>query len=118
MRDANCAERAVVEEMILMVAPFAPHFAEEAWERLGHDHSIFDARWPTWDDALTVEETVELAVQVNGKTRGKVTVRRGASEEEAVAAARAEPSIARFLAGKMVGKTILVANRLLNLVLQ
>jgi leucyl-tRNA synthetase len=118
MREANCAERAIVEDMILLVAPFAPHFAEEAWERLGHDRSIFDARWPTWDESLTVEDTVELAVQVNGKTRGKVTVRRDAAEEEAVAAAGTEPSIARFLDGKTVRKTILVPNRLLNLVLE
>jgi leucyl-tRNA synthetase len=118
MREANCAERAIVEEMILMVAPFAPHFAEEAWERLGHERSIFEARWPVWDESLTVEDTVELAVQVNGKTRGKVTVRRDATEAEAVAAVKAEPSIAKFLDGKTVRKTILVPNRLVNLVVQ
>ncbi len=118
MREANCAERAVVEDMVLMVAPFAPHFAEECWERLGHEGSIFDAHWPEWDEALTVEDTVELAVQVGGKTRGKVTVRRDASEAEAVAAASAEPSVRRFLDGKTVRKTILVPNRLLNLVVQ
>jgi leucyl-tRNA synthetase len=118
MREANCAERAIVEDMVLMVAPFAPHFAEECWERLGHDGSIFDADWPSWDDALTVEDTVEVAVQVNGKTRGKVTVRRGAGEEEAMAAAAAEPAIWKFLDGKTMKKVILVPNRLLNVVLQ
>ncbi len=116
MREANCHERAIVEEMVLMVAPFAPHFAEECWERLGHDRSIFDASWPGWDEALTVEDTVEIAVQVNGKTRGKVTVRRDASEDEAVSAARADASIRKFLDGKAVRKVILVRNRLLNLV--
>jgi leucyl-tRNA synthetase len=118
MREANCAERTIVEEMVLMVAPFAPHLAEEAWERLGHDRSIFEARWPEWDEALTVEDTVELAVQVNGKTRGKVTVRRDATEDEVVKAATAAPSIRKFLDGKTVKKVILVPNRLLNLVLQ
>jgi leucyl-tRNA synthetase len=118
MREANCAERAIVEDMIVMVAPFAPHFAEEAWERLGHERSIFEARWPVWDESLTVEDTVELAVQVNGKTRGKVTVRRDATEAEAVAAVRAEPSIAKFLDRKTVRKTILVPNRLINVVVQ
>jgi leucyl-tRNA synthetase len=117
MREANCAERAVVEDMVLMVAPFAPHFAEEAWERLGHDRSIFEASWPDWDEALTVEDTVELAVQVNGKTRGKVTVRRDATEREVMDAARAEPGINKFLVGKMV-RVILVPNRLLNMVVQ
>jgi leucyl-tRNA synthetase len=118
MREANCAERVVVEEMVLMVAPFAPHFAEEAWERLGHDRSIFEARWPEWDEVLTVEDTVELAVQVNGKTRGKVTLRRGATEEEAVRAASADPSVRKFVEGKTVEKVILVPNRLVNLVLR
>ena len=118
MREANCVERTIVEDMVVMVAPFAPHFAEEAWERLGHDRSIFDARWPEWDEALTVEDTVELAVQVNGKTRGKVTLRRDATEDEAVGAASAEPSIRKFLDGKTVRKVILVPNRLLNLVVE
>jgi leucyl-tRNA synthetase len=65
-----------------------------------------------------VEDTVELAVQVNGKTRGKVTVRRDATEDEVVKAATAAPSIRKFLDGKTVKKVILVPNRLLNLVLQ
>jgi leucyl-tRNA synthetase len=118
MREANCAERAVVEDMVTMVAPFAPHFAEEAWERLGHDTSVFDADWPSWEEALTVEDRVELAVQVNGKTRGKVSLRRDATDDEAVAAAQAEPSIRKFLDGKAVKKVILVPNRLLNVVVQ
>jgi leucyl-tRNA synthetase len=119
MREANCAERTIVEDMLLMVAPFAPHFAEETWERLGHDRSIFDARWPTWDEALTVEDTVELAVQVNGKTRGKVMVRRDAGVREAVAAAYQDPTIRKYLKDEMVvAKEILVPNRLLNLVVR
>ncbi|HEU5171314.1 MAG TPA: leucine--tRNA ligase [Gemmatimonadales bacterium] len=118
MRDANCSERAIVEDMVIMVAPLAPHFAEECWERLGHMTSIFDADWPAWEEALTVEATVELAVQVNGKTRGKVTVRRDATEAEVVEAALREESIRRFVDGKQVRKTILVPNRLLNLVVQ
>jgi leucyl-tRNA synthetase len=119
MREANCAERTIVEDMLLMVAPFAPHFAEETWERLGHDRSIFDARWPTWDEALTVEDTVELAVQVNGKTRGKVMVRRDAGVREAVAAAYQDPTIRKYLKDEVVvAKEILVPNRLLNLVVR
>ena len=97
--------------------PFAPHFAEECWERLGHATSVFDARWPGYDPAMLVDETAEVAVQVGGKTRGRVTVARNASEAVVVAAASAEPQIAKFLEGKSVQKVIYVPNRLLNLVL-
>jgi leucyl-tRNA synthetase len=99
-----------------MLAPFAPHFAEENWERLGHDSSIFDARWPTWDERLTVEETVEIAVQVSGKTRSRVTVPRGADEAAVVAAAQDDAAVRRFTEGKEVRKVVYVPNRLLNLV--
>jgi leucyl-tRNA synthetase len=116
LREENCRERHVVQELLIMLAPFAPHFAEECWERLGHATSIFDAHWPTWDEHLTVEHMVELVVQVNGKTRSKVNVRRDAAEEEAVAAALGDETVRRFLNGKDLRKRILVPNRLLNLV--
>ena len=104
------------EEFVVMLAPFAPHFAEECWERLGHGTSVFDARWPGYDPALLVDDTAEVAVQVGGKTRGRVTVARNAAEAVVVEAARAEPQIAKFLDGKSVQKVIYVPNRLLNLV--
>ncbi|MGH7510255.1 MAG: leucine--tRNA ligase [Gemmatimonadales bacterium] len=116
IRAENVASREIVEDLIVMLAPFAPHFAEENWERLGHDSSIFNARWPTWDERLTVEETVEIAVQVNGKTRSKVTVPRGADEETVVAAALKDSAVRRFTEGKEVRKVVYVPNRLLNLV--
>jgi leucyl-tRNA synthetase len=116
MREHNCCERRIVEDMVVMVAPFAPHFAEECWERLGHATSVFDASWPSWDDSLTVEDTVELVVQVNGKTRAKVHVRRDADETAALGAALSDGGVQRFLDGKELRKTILVPNRLLNLV--
>jgi leucyl-tRNA synthetase len=116
LREENCRERRIVEELVIMVAPFAPHFAEECWERLGHRPSVFNAHWPSWDEHLTVEHTVELVVQVNGKTRSKVHVRRDASETEAVAAALADETVRRFIESKEIRKRILVPNRLVNLV--
>jgi leucyl-tRNA synthetase len=80
MRESNCSERRILKDMIIMVAPFAPHFAEECWERLGQTTSVFDAEWPRWDEGLTLDSTVDVVVQVNGKTRGLVKVPRGASE--------------------------------------
>ncbi|HEX7337517.1 MAG TPA: leucine--tRNA ligase [Gemmatimonadales bacterium] len=116
IRAENVASREVVEDLIVMLAPFAPHFAEENWERLGKEGSIFDAEWPGWDERLTVEDTVEIAVQVSGKTRSRVTVPRGADEKTVVAAAQQDAGVRRFTEGKEVRKVVYVPNRLLNLV--
>jgi leucyl-tRNA synthetase len=116
LRAESCTHRDMVSGLVLMLAPFAPHFAEESWERLGRDTSVFDARWPAWDESLVVEDRVEVAVQVNGKTRGKVTVARDAEEGVVVAAARGEEAVRRFTEGKEVRKVVYVPNRLLNLV--
>lgn len=117
LREATCTDPALVEEFVIALAPLAPHFAEECWERLGHTTSVFDARWPDYDPALLVEQQVDVVVQVNGKTRGKLRVARDVGEEAVVASAMAEPSLSRFLAGHTIRKAIYVPNRLLNLVL-
>jgi leucyl-tRNA synthetase len=116
MRESNCSERQIVKDMIVMVAPFAPHFAEECWERLGYATSVFDAPWPSWDDQLTVESVIDLVVQVNGKTRGTVRVPRGASEDAAAARALADDAVRRFVEGREVRRRIFVPDRLINLV--
>jgi leucyl-tRNA synthetase len=118
IRETNCSEPGLVEEFVVMLAPFAPHFAEECWERLGHDTSVFDGRWPAWDPGLLHDDTLELPVQVSGKTRGKVQVARGAGEAEVAAAARADDALRRFLDGRTVRKVIYVPNRLINFVLE
>ncbi|MEZ4458043.1 MAG: leucine--tRNA ligase, partial [Gemmatimonadales bacterium] len=116
MRESNCAERQIVKDMVVMVAPFAPHFAEECWERLGYSTSVFEAKWPTWDERLTQEQTVEVAVQVNGKTRGAVRVGRGSPEALVLQRAQADDTVKRFLDGKSLKKVIYVPDRLINLV--
>jgi leucyl-tRNA synthetase len=116
LRASNCAAREIVKDMVVMLAPFAPHFSEECWERLGRETSVFEARWPTWDEALTVELRIEIPVQVNGKTRGKVTVQRGSKQDDVVAAALREEAVRRFVDGGKVKKAIWVQDRLLNLV--
>ena len=116
LRTDTCSHRTVVEGLLTMLAPFAPHFAEECWERLGHGTSIFEARWPTWNEDLTVEDEVEVVVQVGGKTRSKVSVPRDAEEKEVVAAAQQDAAVRRFTEGKEVRKVVYVKNRLLNLV--
>jgi leucyl-tRNA synthetase len=117
LRDENCCERQIVSDLVIMLAPMAPHFAEECWERLGHDRSVFEAAWPAWDPALVLENSVDVVVQVNGKTRSKVVVPRDASEDQVIAAALADEKTRRFLDGKTMRKVIFVPNRLVNLVL-
>ena len=107
--------RAEVEPLVQLVAPFAPHVAEELWEMLGHTRSIFDSGWPSFDAALAGGETVTIAVQVNGKTRGTVVVAKDADQGAVLAAAMGDPSIAKFVTGE-TKKVIFVAGRLLSLV--
>ncbi len=116
MRDTNCSDRQLVKDLVLLLAPFAPHFSEECWERLGATTTVFAASWPTWDERLTVEDLMEIPVQVNGKTRGKVRVPRGAEESAIAAAAMQEDAVRRFTEGKELKKQIYVPGRLLNLV--
>jgi leucyl-tRNA synthetase len=117
LRADNVCDKGVAEELVIMLAPFTPHFAEELWERMGHTESVFEARWPGWDEGLVVEDQVEIVVQINGKTRAKVTVARDAAEETVVGAAMREPTVRRFIEGKALRKRIHVPNRLLNLVI-
>ncbi|HEU5175739.1 MAG TPA: leucine--tRNA ligase [Gemmatimonadaceae bacterium] len=106
---------AEVEPLVQLVAPFAPHLAEELWERLGHDRGVFDSGWPTWDEAFIAEDLIEMAVQVKGKLRGTIKVTKDISQDAALAAALAEPGIAKFVDGE-IRKVIFVPGRLLNLV--
>jgi leucyl-tRNA synthetase len=111
------AARAEVEPLVVLVAPFCPHIAEELWSRLGHDESIFAAaRWPAHDPDKAREPTVEVAVQVNGKLRGTVSLAPGAGRAVAEAAARAEENVARYLEDTTVRRVIHVPDRLLNFV--
>ena len=109
--------RAEVEPLVVLVAPFAPHLAEELWSRLGHEPSIFDAaNWPTYDPAKATLDTVEFVVQVNGKVRARIAMPRGITQEDAQAAALAEENVRRFVDGAQVRKVVFVPDRLLNLV--
>jgi len=114
-RGERDAHRDEVLPLVQLVAPFAPHIAEELWERAGGDGSVFDARWPAYDPGLAAEELITVAVQVNGKTRGTIQVAPDATQDTAFAAAMAEPTIAKFVTGEPK-KIIFVPRRLLNVV--
>jgi leucyl-tRNA synthetase len=106
-----------VRTLVSLLAPFAPHTCEEIWERLGGQGGLANGRWPEADPALLEEDSALVVVQVNGRLRGRITVRRGAPEAEVVAAARADGGVAAAVGEKAVRKVVLVPDRLLNLVL-
>jgi leucyl-tRNA synthetase len=116
--------RAEVEPLVVLVAPFAPHVAEELWHRLGHDQPLFArqtaagnaVRWPDYDPAKTTADSVEFVVQVNGKLRARMPMPRGISQDDAQEAALADENVRRQLDGKEIRKVIFVPDRLLNLV--
>ena len=116
MREAGVAPRGLVEPLIVMLAPYAPHFAEECWERLGKTTSVVDADWPGFDAAAGLEGEVEVVVQVNGKVRARLTLPRGTAEAAAVAAARADAAVLKFTDGKAIKKVIHVQDKLVSIV--
>ena len=108
--------RAALEPLVLMVAPLAPHLAEELWKRLGHDDSLAHGPFPVADPQYLVEDTVEYPVQVNGKVRGRITVAADADADALEAAALADDKVQAFLNGATPKKVIVVAGRLVNIV--
>ena len=115
-RTAAGVPRAAIEPLVLMLAPLAPHIAEELWSRLGHER-LWEQPWPQADPALLERETFELVIQVNGRVRDRVEVSADASEEELVAQARASERVQEFLDGKEIRKEIVVPGKLVNLVI-
>src|SRR5713101_5667780 len=116
LRDEGETSRPAIEPLLVMLAPYAPHLAEELWAALGRTGSIFSARWPAFDERLAAAGDVEVVVQVNGKVRGRVTVRRGTSEAQVVELALKDESVRKFVDGQAIKKTIFVPDRLVNLV--
>ncbi|HNM86784.1 MAG TPA: leucine--tRNA ligase [Mycobacterium sp.] len=108
--------RAAVEPLVLMLAPLAPHLAEELWQRLGHETSLAHGPFPQADPRYLVEDTVEFPVQVNGKLRGKITISADAAKDVIEAAALADEKVLAFLDGATPKKVIVVPGKLVNLV--
>ncbi len=112
------ALREAIETLVLLMNPFAPHVCEEMWLRLGHEGGLVQHPWPVVDEAAAREDSVELAVQVNGKVRGRITVPREAGEDAIRRTALAEPRVAEEVNGKQVTKIIVVPGRLVSLVVR
>jgi leucyl-tRNA synthetase len=106
------------EAFLKLLAPFAPHTTEELWEKAGHDESIHLAAWPEFDQAKAATSRVTVAVQVNGKVRGSIELAPGVGEREALAAARAEPNVAKWLSLGREVKAVYVAGKIVSFVVQ
>ncbi len=104
------------EYLVQMIGPMMPHLAEECWHRLGHDTLLADQPWPTVESALLVEDSVTIAVQVNGKRRDELTISRNASKEEVEQAALRLDNVARAIDGRTIRKVIVVPERIVNVV--
>ena len=116
--DVGSLTRDELSMLVRLICPFAPHLAEEMWETLGGKGFCSLAPWPEWDEAKTVDSTVEVAVQINGKVRASVAIPVNCPKEEAIALAKADPKIAAQLEGKTVVKEISVPNKIVNLVVK
>ncbi|MBM3945334.1 MAG: class I tRNA ligase family protein, partial [SAR202 cluster bacterium] len=110
------AWRDAVERLLLLLAPMAPHFTEELWERTGHPFSIHQQLWPKWDAELAADESVTLIVQVNGKLRDRIEVPVAIAEAEARRVALASERVQAHLGGRDPRKVIYVPGKLINIV--
>src|SRR6266542_4084492 len=116
LRESGVRSRELVEPLVVMLAPYAPHIAEEMWGLLGGKESVFQARWPAHDERLASAGDVEIAIQVNGKLRSRLTVPRGMAEKDVLARVLADEAVKKFVDGQKVKKVIYVQDRLVNLV--
>lgn len=111
------AWRDALTTLVQLLAPFAPHIADELWAQLGHDGLVQRAQWPNWDDALIVEDVISIAVQVQGKLRGEISVAKDADPEQVKTLALQHENVTRFVGDKKPAKIIYVPGRLVNIVL-
>jgi leucyl-tRNA synthetase len=109
-------KKEVLELLTLMLAPMTPHLAEELWEMLGHTSGLWTAAWPTFDPELARDEEVEVVVQVNGKVRGRMSAPAGLDKIELTRRAKAEPNVVKHVNGKAIVNSIVVPDKLVNLI--
>jgi len=114
--NANPRPKGAIRTLLQLLNPFAPHLTEELWETLGFGGKLVDEPWPAFDPAVLVEDEVEIPIQINGKLRDKIVVKKDATKEEIEAAARSSAKVAEHVAGKEIKKVIVVPGKLVNIV--
>ena len=110
--------RQAIRTLVLLLAPFTPHMAEEFWEMLGEKYSVFNERYPVCDEAALIKDEIEYAIQINSKLKTKAMIASDRTNEEIEADVRALPELQDALAGKTIKKCIVVKGRLVNLIVQ
>jgi len=118
LTDLGCNKREILEPLVVLISPFAPHIAEELWEALGHNTTVADARFPEYVAAYTVENTCTYPVSFNGKTRFTVDLPKTMSREEVEAAVRAHEMLPKYVGEQTIVKVIVVPGRIVNIVLK
>lgn len=113
----KCSSKAALSDVVVLIAPFAPHLAEELWHALGNETTVCDAKWPEFNEEYLVEATVTYAVSFNGKARFNMEVANGTSKEDVEKMALANPNSAKWMDGKTPKKVIVVPNKIVNIVL-
>ena len=116
LTEQRCSSREVLEPLVVLMAPFAPHIAEELWHQLGHEGTVCAAEWPQFDPQMLVEDTVKYPVQFNGKMRFMLELPAGATQEEALEAVKAAEESQKWLAGGQIKKMIFVPKKIINIV--
>ena len=107
-----------MENLTLLLSPYTPHLAEELWVMFGHEPSVANEKWPEYDVAKTIDATIEVVVQVNGKLRARLQMPQGASKEEMLREAKNDEKIRTWIDGKEIVKEIVVPNKLVNIVVR
>jgi leucyl-tRNA synthetase len=107
-----------VADMLRLLSPFAPHFVEEMWEKLGNKGSVFNEKWPVWDEKAMVKDVVEIAIQVNGKVKGRMEIPTSAEQQEIEQMVMENGEVKDMLEGKQIAKIIVIKNRLVNIVVK
>ena len=110
--------REFAEGFVKILNPVAPFITEELWEMLGHNNTISNEAWPTFDEAKTIDDEIEIPVQVNGKLRGKILVHKDASKEEVEETAKANEDIKKYIDGKEIVKEIYIPGRMYTIVIK
>jgi len=117
-KETICVVREAIEALVLMLAPFAPHIAEEMWEMLGNSTGLTHATWPSFNADVARADEVVIPVQVNGKVRGRVTVPTDIADDELQRVALADPGVQAHTDGKTVKKVVVAKGRLVSVVVQ
>lgn len=117
LNDIKCCTREILEPMVILLSPFAPHISEELWEALGHKESISNAQYPEYIEKYTIEDSFEYPVSFNGKMRFKLNLSKSLSREEITEAVLADPNTAKYVGGKNVKKVIVVPSKIINIVI-